>query len=122
VLLAVCEARGIASELVPRIATGFCGGMARSSNICGAVSGAVMALSVVLGRDRPGGDGAADFAAVGKLLQEFERRFGSSNCGELIGCDLGTPEGQAFYKENRLRDECGRYTREATRLAVSLLD
>jgi len=121
VLLAVCEDRGIASELVPRIATGFCGGIARSDGMCGAVSGAIMAISVALGRDDPDGSRDADYAAVRKLLDGFAEVFGSINCGELLGCNLGTPEGQAFYKESRLSQECRRYTEEATAMAATLL-
>ena len=37
VLLALTERLGLQSELVPRIATGFCGGMAHAGSVCGAV-------------------------------------------------------------------------------------
>ncbi len=120
-LLAVCEERGITSELVPRIATGFCGGIARSGGMCGAVSGAIMALNVVLGRDEHDGDREEDYAAVRKLLDAFPEAFGSINCRDPLGCDLGTPEGQVFYKKSKLSRECRRYTEEATRLAIKLL-
>ncbi|MBN2028276.1 MAG: C_GCAxxG_C_C family protein [Actinobacteria bacterium] len=118
----MCEERGITSELVPRIATGFCGGMARAGEMCGAVSGAVMALSVVLGRDDPDGPRDADYAAVRTLLDSFADSFGSTNCRELLGCDLGTPEGQAFYKKSNLSRRCRRYTEEAARMVAALLD
>lgn len=117
----MCEERGIQSELVPGIATGFCGGMARSGNMCGAVTGAIMAIDVVLGRDAPDGPRDKDYAAVRALLDRFEGMFGSSNCGELLGCDLDTPEGRDYFKENDLALECRRYTEEAARIAVSLL-
>jgi C_GCAxxG_C_C family probable redox protein len=118
----VCEDRGITSELVPRIATGFCGGMARAAEMCGAVSGAIMALNVVLGRDDPDGPRDADYAAVRKLLGSFAASFGSTNCRELLGCDLGTPEGQVFYKGSDLSRQCRRYTEEAARMVAALLD
>jgi C_GCAxxG_C_C family probable redox protein len=121
VLLAVCEDRVVTSELVPRIATGFCGGIARSSGMCGALSGAIMALNIVLGRDAPDEPRDEDYAAVRKLLDAFEKSFGSTNCAELTGCDLDTPEGQASYKEKGLAGDCRRYTEEATRLALSLV-
>ena len=38
VLQAVAEGLGIRSELIPKIATGLCGGISRTGNICGAVS------------------------------------------------------------------------------------
>ncbi len=51
VLLAIAEYQGIKSELIPRMASGFCGGMAHTNGLCGAVSGAVLALNLVHGRD-----------------------------------------------------------------------
>ena len=53
VLLSITEAKGIESPLIPRIATGFCSGISRSFNLCGAVSGAIMAISIFMGRDTP---------------------------------------------------------------------
>ena len=50
VLMAIAESRGIRSDLIPRIATGFCSGMARTGGQCGAVSGAMMGISLATGR------------------------------------------------------------------------
>ena len=41
VLQAIAESLDIRSDLIPRIATGFCSGVARTGGMCGAVSGAV---------------------------------------------------------------------------------
>ncbi|MDA8408349.1 MAG: C-GCAxxG-C-C family protein [Deltaproteobacteria bacterium] len=50
VLLAVAEHAGIQSPFIPKISTGFCGGMSHSKGVCGAVTGGVMALGMILGR------------------------------------------------------------------------
>ena len=50
-LLSAAEHQGIESDLIPKIATGFCSGVAQTGGMCGAYSGAVMALSMVHGRD-----------------------------------------------------------------------
>ena len=50
VLLAVAESLGIRSDIIPRIATGFCGGVSDSGGMCGAVSGAIMAIGLAAGR------------------------------------------------------------------------
>jgi C_GCAxxG_C_C family probable redox protein len=42
VLMAIAESQGIQSDLIPKIATGFCSGIARTGSICGAVCGAIM--------------------------------------------------------------------------------
>jgi C_GCAxxG_C_C family probable redox protein len=116
----VCEEKGIESELVPRIATGFCGGMARTGNMCGAVTGAIMAIDLSLGRDEPAGSRDEDYAAVRELLDRFAEAFGSTNCSELLGCDLDTPEGREYFKENDLARQCRRFTAEAARMAMEL--
>lgn len=113
---------GIRSCLIPRMATGFCGGMARSGEMCGAVTGGVLAIGLALGRDGLEGTREETYAAVRELLRGFRAAFGSDNCRELLGCDLGTPEGQAFFKEKGLGERCRRFTEAATRLAMELLE
>ena len=53
VLLAIAESQGIQSDLIPRIATGFCSGISRTGGMCGAVSGAIMGIGLVAGRNSP---------------------------------------------------------------------
>lgn len=121
VLTAVAENQGIDSDLVPGIATGFCGGMAYTGNMCGAVSGAIMALGMLLGRRKPEDPRDDLNDAVRKLLSGFEGKFGSTNCMDLLGCDLGTPEGMEKYRNDNLRDRCREFTEEAAGMVMSLL-
>ncbi len=121
VLQAVAESRGIQSELIPKIATGLCGGISRSGNICGAVSGGVLAIGLCFGRSQPGQSPEENVRRVRAFLAECEQRFGSTNCEKLIGCRLDTPEGQQFFKEHNLREKCAGFTREAARMASEAL-
>ena len=121
-LLALAEQQGIRSDVIPQIATGFCGGMARTGGLCGAVSGAVMGIGLALGRSTPEDSRERLSAAVPAFLGRFRAQFGSLDCPELTGCDLGTPEGQAkFHAENR-RLDCHRFVAEAARLAAALIE
>ena len=52
VLLSLARAEGIESELLPKVATAFCGGMSRSCGTCGALTGAIMGLGLALGRSK----------------------------------------------------------------------
>ena len=90
--------------------------------MCGAVSGAVMAINLFTGRNSPSESVMASYNAVRKLLEMFESRFGSTNCRQLIGCDLGTEEGQDFFKSNNLLQQCRRYTEEATGMAMLVIE
>jgi C_GCAxxG_C_C family probable redox protein len=117
----VAESKGIHSELIPRIATGFCGGMARTGNICGAVSGAVMAINICYGRSDAESSTEKNYAKVREMIGRFEEKFGTVNCRELIGCDLATPEGQEFFKANNIIARCKHFSQEATRMAMRII-
>jgi C_GCAxxG_C_C family probable redox protein len=121
VLLAIAENRGIQSDLIPKIATGFCSGISRSGGLCGAVSGAIMGLNLVVGRSSPSESIEISYALTQKLISQFEKQVGSVNCRQLIGCDLATEAGQRYFLENHLMERCLQYAGEATRLAISLL-
>ncbi|MCX7175202.1 MAG: C-GCAxxG-C-C family protein [Proteobacteria bacterium] len=122
VLLTVARQHKIESPLIPAIATGFCSGMSQTSGMCGAVSGGILGLNLVYGRSRADESAGKNFAAVQRLVAEFKTAFGATGCSELLGCDLGTPEGKQTFRENKLHVQCREYTRVATRLAVSLGD
>ena len=42
VVLSIARSQGIESDLLPKLATGFCSGMARTCGTCGALSGAIL--------------------------------------------------------------------------------
>ena len=122
VLLAIAEGKGIKSDVIPKIATGFCGGMSRSCGLCGAVSGAIMGINLLYGRSSPDHSVDENYALVRKLMCMFEETFGSSNCRQLIGCDLGTIGGRTVFKLRKLREQCRGYTEEATRMVLTLIE
>ena len=76
------------SGIVPRIATGFGGGIARNGDVCGAVSGGVMALGLAMGRDLATESREPCNVSVDKFYNAFVSRFGSCKCCELTGVDL----------------------------------
>lgn len=122
VVLAVAKARGVESELLPRIATSFCSGMARTCGPCGALSGALMAISMFLGRSSTGQSVEDCYLPAQQLIREFEQEFGARNCSDLLGCDLGTPEGQIAFRERSLHERCIQYTGKAAEIAARILD
>ena len=121
VLLAIAESQGIQSDLIPRIATGFCSGISRTGGMCGAVSGAIMGINLVAGRNSPAKSIEVSYTLTQKLISRFEGQFGSVNCHQLIGCDLATEAGQRYFMENHLMERCLRYAEDATSMAVSLI-
>lgn len=122
VLISIAESRHIQSDFIPRIATGFCSGMARTGGQCGAVSGAIMAINLFKGRQSPTESVDGSYALVRELMKQFAEQFGSTNCRMLLGCDLDTPEGQQTFRANQLIERCYDYAEGATRMAMSLLE
>ena len=121
VLLAIAENQGIQSDLIPRIATGFCSGISRTCNMCGAVSGAIMGINLIAGRNSPSESNEYCYTLNQKMINLFEKQYGSINCFQLIGCDLATEEGQRFFIENHLMERCLQYAEDVTSMAISLI-
>jgi C_GCAxxG_C_C family probable redox protein len=121
VVLSLARAQGIESDLLPRVATAFCGGMSRTCGTCGALTGAVMGIGLALGRSRPGESVQPAYEATQRLVAEFEQEFGARDCHVLLGCDLGTPEGQAMFREDGLAELCVAYTGRAAEIAARIL-
>jgi C_GCAxxG_C_C family probable redox protein len=121
VLQALAENQGIQSDLIPRIATGFCSGISRTGGICGAVSGAIMGINLIAGRNSPAESLEVSYSLTQKIISQFERQYGSVNCRQLIGCDLATEAGQLYFMENHLMESCLQYAEGATSMAVSLI-
>ena len=121
VLKAFAEFKGIESGLIPRIATGFCGGMAHTDGLCGAYTGAVLALNMVLGRDRADQSKEENYVAIHKFTKKFREKFGHITCKGLTGVDLGSDEGHHRYQLNQMHSECTVFVGESTRLVMELL-
>lgn len=120
-LLAAAENQGIDSDLVPMMATGFCSGVAQTGGMCGALSGAVMALSMVHGRRKDGDDRTVLYGKIQTLVGEFEQKFGSDNCSTLLELELGTEQGREDYRTRGLNKRCEGFVREAARLVDELV-
>ncbi len=121
VVTALARAQGIDSDLIPKMATAFCSGMSSTCGPCGALTGAVMGISLSLGRVNVRQSVKASFTATHELVRTFEKEFGSRDCAQLLGCDISTPEGQARFEKEQLYTRCERYTSRAAEIAATLL-
>lgn len=122
VVLALADAMGIESGLLPKAATAFCSGMGRMSGTCGALSGAIMGVGLALGRTEPSESVQPAYAGSQRLIREFEQKFGARDCHVLLGCDLNTPEGQATFKEKKLGVRCAKFTSKAAEIAACIVE
>ncbi len=120
VFSACAEKRGVDRDLALRIAAGFGGGMARTAQTCGCVTGAVVAIGLMQSSVTPEENQAAKdktYEVVRRFLAAFTERCGSITCRDLLGCDISTPEGMRQARETGLfRSRCPRFVETAVNL------
>jgi len=120
VLSTYAERFGLNNDTALKIAAGFGGGMGRMAETCGAVTGAFAVLGLKFGSTQPGREGKeAIYAQIRDFAARFKARHGALSCRDLLGCDIGTPEGlRQATDENRFVDVCPR----AVQGACAILD
>ena len=107
VLLAFMDTHetGMPPEILA-LSTGFGAGIGHTKNICGAITGAVMALGLEKGRRNPfevetprerAGELKEIYPTFGEMANEIEARYGSLLCSEITG-PLGDFEGRERRK------------------------
>ena len=92
--------------LVPRLATGFGGGICRTKSVCGAFTGAVLVLGAKHGRTSIDDDRDVLMGKVQELNDWFLKEFNSTNCYEITGLDFNTSEGMEKYKSGIHKELC----------------
>jgi len=105
VLYSFCDELHFSKDTALRMACGFGAGMGKKQEICGAISGGVIAIGLKYGR----GEGQdrtpteETYRKVRELTSRFEATHGTCICRTLLnGCDLNTPDGLRYFKENDL--------------------
>lgn len=91
---------------------GFGGGIGRQQDVCGAVSGAVMALGLKPGRNQPTFKERMDALRpeVAELYAEFVREFGAADCRALTDVDFAQPGGHELLMERGIKaDRCCKF-------------
>ena len=106
VLAAFAEECGITEEQALKLGSCFGGGM-RKGEVCGAVTGALMALGLLYGQKKAGDAESREMSnKVNDLMMDrFKEKCGSYICNDLLGCDITTKEGHQYCLDNKLFTE-----------------
>jgi len=96
VLGAFCEEDGLDAQTAFRLATGF-GGGARCGDVCGAVSGAILAIGLKCGFyiENDMKQKAYCYQKTDEFIQKFKDLYGSVLCRDLLGVDIRTSADRA---------------------------
>jgi C_GCAxxG_C_C family probable redox protein len=111
----------ISRSCIPRIATGFGGGVGRNGDICGALAGGVIAIGLASGRDNSDQSRDPCYHAVDRFYNEFVETFGSSRCRNLTGLDLKKPEQREVHKNRIHAERCSPIVAWAAKRAYEII-
>jgi C_GCAxxG_C_C family probable redox protein len=111
-------------EIALKLSAGFAAGM-RNGKTCGAVTGAYMVLGLKFGdQNCVTADGRKKvYDAVVEFTKSFEQRHGSTDCKELLGCNVGTADGiKKAKEENLFYAICPKYLKSAAEILEVMLN
>ncbi len=118
----LADMHGTDSDLIPRVASGLAAGIARTSHVCGALTGAILGLGLWFGRNEPVETDRKPYWYSRRFICSWLDLYPETNCTLLLGVDLDDPEGIAtFEAENMWDKKCKEYIRDAVSLAYDLL-
>jgi C_GCAxxG_C_C family probable redox protein len=126
VLLALSRELNEPTEhIIPCIATGFGGGIARTGSTCGALSGAIMTIGLIVGRNKSNELEKKEivYEMAFKMITDFEREFGTSLCKNLIKCDLRTPKGHEKVRSQKIKETvCTKFVEWSANYVTRLIE
>jgi len=115
---------GLDQDTAKKIACGFGAGISKTGNICGAVTGAIMAIGMKYGKCVEGDDASTEKtrALTRRFIAEFIRKNGSVNCTELLGYNLSIPEDYALAQTSEIFvTKCPLFVRDAAEILETIL-
>jgi len=109
---------GLDRDTAMKIGGAFGSGM-NMGETCGAVTGALMVIGLRHARVSSAGFLSRDRTEKETLefIERFKMRNGTVSCKELLGCDLGTPQGRATAKRDKsFKTRCPKFVRDAAEI------
>lgn len=97
VFTAVCRVTRQPEGLYPRVATPFGGGLCGLQDKCGALTGSLMSIGLIMGRET-GGDKQPAYQAGRAFIAWFQENFICCDCRALTGCDTSDPAQAAAFR------------------------
>ena len=114
---------GDQGSLLPKIATGFGGGIGGKGSLCGAFTGSVMVFGMKFGRTEPGDKERKEkvYGLGHRFWERFEKEIGSCYCYDLIKCRLDNPEERKKWLESGGLEKCSSIVEKAAGLLGEFL-
>jgi C_GCAxxG_C_C family probable redox protein len=112
-------------ETALKLSAAFGAGMGRKGEVCGAVTGALMAIGLAYGSTSADDKEAKEhtYLLTHRFLDEFAQQNGSILCRELLGCQIDKPEGLEKARQQGLFTTiCPHLVDESSKILDGLLN
>ena len=119
VLVAFCDVTGLEPDFAKKLSCGFGGGMGRQREVCGAVSGMLMAAGLLYGYTDPGEDDVCKkehYQLVQDLCSQFRQETGTIICRELLDNPPSDPNPSPRTAQYYAERPCARFVMLAARI------
>lgn len=115
---------GSEGSLIPRLATGFGGGIGRKGSLCGAFTASIMAIGMKMGRTDPKDRETLlkVYDRCQRFWEQFEKEFGSRDCYSLIGLHLDDPEENKQWAATGGREKCTEIVRKTAEMLCDYME
>jgi C_GCAxxG_C_C family probable redox protein len=104
ILMAYGPLFNLERDTAARLAAPFGGGVAHRGETCGAVNGACMVLGLKFGHTSADDIESKERShqAVRDFISQFQDRYGSIECSQLLELDISTPDNLQLARETQL--------------------
>ena len=124
VFAAFCEEHGVSKDLGLKLSNFLGFGFNFRGDYCGAVSGALMVLSLKYSSGQEYNELANEifYNLSQEHIKRFTQKHGSCICKELLKADLSTEEGMTYLRENKVFDKkCPIFIEDSAQILSELI-
>lgn len=117
--------KGIDKDIALKMMSPFGGGIAKTDNLCGAVTGGISAIGLHFGHTSANDLEKKQHCTqvTQKFIKEFKKEFGETQCTKLIKYNLGLEDEAKLASESGVFDtNCTQYVEKAGIMVEKLID
>ncbi|MFW9888876.1 MAG: C-GCAxxG-C-C family protein [Candidatus Thorarchaeota archaeon] len=123
VFVTFLEHKGLAFEEALHVAAGLGGGIGLQGKTCGAVTGGVLVIGLLMGQtiSNLGKSKNETYRVAMRFLKRFRREFASEICNDLVGLDMADPQQlQAALDKDHFKQTCPRFVESAMKILLEM--
>lgn len=123
VLFTFLEHKGLAFKEAVHFAAGLGGGIGLQGRTCGAATGGVLAIGLLMGQtiSNLGDSKNETYRVAMRFLKRFRKEFSSQMCNDLVGLDMADPQQlQSALDKGHFKQTCPKFVEGAIKILLEM--